>query len=148
MVDKKSDDDKDPKEHMTGVISLVLLSAFVVSLGITLILNGIAFFDFFKIADKESKNAWFELLKFLLIALSTALTTIIGYYFGQKEGNLKSQQAGQKMKENDKKLAKKAQFIYSSRNQEAFDNSKIFNDSPFQQSPSADESDDIILPQI
>jgi hypothetical protein len=80
------------KEEITQKIALVLLYTFICSVaGLFLVNLFIKSLNIYE--DADLRKGWFDLLKNSLILLSTALTTVIGYYFGQREGALKAEQA-------------------------------------------------------
>jgi hypothetical protein len=62
-------------------VAFVLLWTFVVSFVFLIVINVVLAFG----PDKEVGKPWFELMKNSSILLGTALTTVIGYYFGQRE---------------------------------------------------------------
>jgi uncharacterized damage-inducible protein DinB len=49
--------------------------------------------------------------------LSTALTTVIGYYFGQREGEKKAEAAEKQLKEADEIAKKEVEKAYTERNE-------------------------------
>jgi|GEM_PF-4757522 len=77
----------------TKYITYTLLGTFVASL-IALFSTSTALLRCDgKPADLDVYKGWFDLMKNGLILLGTALTTIIGYYFGQRESSVAYQQA-------------------------------------------------------
>ena len=72
-----------------------LLYAFLFSISILFYVNWLWISNTTKCEPKieEERKGWFDLLKNGLILLGTALTTVIGYYFGQREGSIKAAEA-------------------------------------------------------
>lgn len=96
------------RDTTTRSIALGLLSTFIATVGFLLLINYLNFGynevqyqdgagkplpDTVLAADIEMRKAWFDVLKSSLLLLGTALTTIIGYYFGQREGAVKAAEA-------------------------------------------------------
>jgi hypothetical protein len=80
------------KDMVTTVIALFLLVTFIT------IMIALFFFNWYLVEKSqtipeallnnipaETLKDWFELFKSMIILLGTTLTTIIGYYFGQRE---------------------------------------------------------------
>jgi len=81
------------KDGTTQTIALVLLYTFIASV-VVLFLTNIFVEKLVTIVENDDfRKGWFDLLKNALILLGTALTTVIGYYFGQREGTIKAEQA-------------------------------------------------------
>src|SRR6476620_4126072 len=112
--------DKTNKDRTTRTIALVLLYTFISSVVILFLVN-----IFIKAIIKEDttgddfQKGWFDLLKNALVLLGTALTTIIGYYFGQREGTIKAEQAEKKVEETDQRAQKAVKKAFQERD-EAF----------------------------
>lgn len=83
------------RDLTTKRIALWLLFTFIGSVVALMIINVV--WSATKTADiglgDDGRKDWFELLKNALILLGTALTTVIGYYFGQREGAIKEAEA-------------------------------------------------------
>jgi hypothetical protein len=148
------------KDQTTKTIALVLLWGFVISLGILFFTN---IFNLYLIshykasADKPStefekvwlefQKSWLELLKNGLIFLSSALTTVIGYYFGQKEGSAKSAEAERIVKKTEKQ-AELVSGLILDRDQAIRESSSNDNDSPDDEtSPTLEDGDSVIVPK-
>jgi ABC-type glycerol-3-phosphate transport system permease component len=71
------------RETTTRKIALGLLLTFIALLVLLVIIN-VIYIRSFK-SDVDIRRGWFELMKTNTILLGTALTTVIGYYFGQRE---------------------------------------------------------------
>ena len=81
------------RHRTTRFITHALLVTFIATL---LCLFGISvglIAKFGKPADDGVYNGWFDLLKSSLVLLGSTLTTIIGYYFGQRESAAALQKA-------------------------------------------------------
>src|SRR5512138_2286451 len=89
---------QEERDRTTKTIALVLLNTFVFSI-ITLFAVNV----FLDTDDTDAKKGWFDLLKNGLVLLGTALTTVIGYYFGQKEGSIKAEAAEKQAKASEEK---------------------------------------------
>jgi hypothetical protein len=136
------------KDGTTRIIAVVLLITFVASI---LALFGINYENsHISLAndDKfEFKKSWLELLKNGLILLGTALTTIIGYYFGQREGSIKAQEAQQSLKETDAKAEQAVKNLTIERDNAIKDTVAVNTDSPHQNAPPMrEDAEDIIQP--
>ena len=88
-----------PKDQTTKTIALVLLWTFISSVAILFITNIFVEKLLTNDAANDFRKGWFDLLKNALILLGTALTTVIGYYFGQREGAIKAKQAEKEIEE-------------------------------------------------
>ncbi len=99
---------KDAKDPTTKNIALILLWGFIGSIVLLIVVN----LFIFKLNignDIDLTKGWFELLKNYLLLLGTALTTVIGYYFGQRDGAIKAEKADEEIK----KTAQKADDVIS-----------------------------------
>lgn len=65
------------------IIAYTLLGTFALSFCALLLIN--VHLNRHGSSSDELKKAWFELMKTASVLLGTALTTVIGYYFGQRE---------------------------------------------------------------
>jgi uncharacterized protein involved in cysteine biosynthesis len=86
----------------TKIIAKLLLFSFIISVGILLIINISVFQNYKDDKLQPQVKDWFELLKNALILLGTSLTTIIGYYFGQRNAEQAEKKASLLEKENEK----------------------------------------------
>jgi hypothetical protein len=143
---KTGDIVKYPRRDMIPqIIALALLFTFITTV-IGLFFTNIYSYKFLdKTVDSDFKKGWFDLLKNSLVLLSTALTTVIGYYFGQREGTIKNEQAVQQLKSNEQEAVQLAASIYQNRNKAAKEG-VIGNDAPDLSNPPATLDDDIIVP--
>lgn len=83
------------RSTMTRWVAIVLLILFSFSLVYLIIFNTVLYFP-----KSEVNERWFAIMKDGLVLLGTSLTTIIGYYFGQR----RAEQAENKAKEAEKNL--------------------------------------------
>jgi hypothetical protein len=92
------------RDTTTRSIALGLLATFIATVVALMLINYCAFrygedkytkdvSAAIVASDNEMRKAWFDILKNSLILLGTALTTVIGYYFGQREGAAKAAKA-------------------------------------------------------
>ncbi len=87
------------KDQTTKTIALVLLWTFIGSVAMLFITNMFVENLLKNDVEDDFRKGWFDLLKNALILLGTALTTVIGYYFGQREGAIKAKQAEKDIEE-------------------------------------------------
>ncbi len=97
----------DNRDKTTRKIALWLLFTFVTSIFV-LFLTNIFIFQLVlgkdgKEIDPDFRKGWFDMLKSSLVLLGSALTTVIGYYFGQREGEKKAEQAEKTIQATDAK---------------------------------------------
>jgi hypothetical protein len=106
MNDERKSNEREP-QNTAVTIALTLLWAFVASFGALLIIN-VCVSGW---SDVDTRKAWFELMKSASILLGTALTTVIGYYFGQRESAQirKEAQAAEARAETKTKIAESAE---------------------------------------
>lgn len=108
---------KRPHENTAQIIALVLLITFVASFAVLLAINII--FSAWPLSDDtngDTKKSWFELMKTASVLLGTALTTVIGYYFGQRESAQirREAQAAENKAETKEKEAENAKRVLDS----------------------------------
>ncbi|MBK0403010.1 hypothetical protein I5M27_08425 [Adhaeribacter sp. BT258] len=150
-----------PIDHnnTTKRIAYVLLFAFIISVALLFYINYDAFQYGAKkpdpsLVDIEMRKGWFDLLKNALVLLGTALTTVIGYYFGQRAGALKAEEAEKKEKDAVDKIEiinQKAEDVVKNQQKQVDQVLKEFvkpeNENPFSnQSPSQETDDGIVIP--
>ncbi len=82
MADIAASAEKD-RASTTKIIAISLLIAFGICVAILLVCSFVFSINY---SDKTSSvtNNWFDLLKTCVISLGAMLTTVIGYYFGQR----------------------------------------------------------------
>ena len=73
------------KSNTTVWVTRVLLLTFVLAVAGLFIVGLIKYDDGKTTGAQENYKQWFDLLKNSLVLVGTTLTTIIGYYFGQRE---------------------------------------------------------------
>lgn len=132
------------KDKTTKTIALVLLYSFITSVSLLFFVNMfIRKLDIYD--DDDLRKGWFDLLKNALVLLATALTTVIGYYFGQREGTIKAEQAAKDIQETDQKAENAVQKAYQQRDKAIKNTVTNANDPQESNTPSADQSDDSLL---
>jgi hypothetical protein len=113
------------REDTAKIVAQVLLWTFVIAFGLLFIVNvALTFRDKgAQTAEDDLSKGWLDMLKNSLVLLSTALTTVIGYYFGQRESIIarKEAKAAEKRAENSKQEAEEAEEAKMSI-KEKFDN--------------------------
>ena len=71
----------------------MLLITFVLAVALLFVVNMLRYDDGQTELGKELYKEWFDLLKNSLVLVGTTLTTIIGYYFGQRESRVAYEKA-------------------------------------------------------
>lgn len=141
--------DPNNKDQTTKTIALVLLWTFISSVAILFLTN--IFVESLLKADTTSgdfRKGWFDLLKNALVLLGTALTTVIGYYFGQREGAIKAKQAEKEIEETGIKADNAIKKAFQQRDEDIKRAIPKESDPSFIDVPTLDESNsDIIPPQ-
>lgn len=145
---KNAGEDAKNRDLTTKQIAVALLYTFVVSVALLFAINAwIASQEGGIAMEKDGEKNWFDLLKNALILLGTALTTIIGYYFGQREGALKEADAAKKLEEADKETMTIVEQATQARVAEIRQRAAAANDAPEANAPSSSEgAGDIVIP--
>ena len=138
--------DASNKDVTTKIIALVLLYTFISSVVILFLANIFGSCLTCKPDEPEMRKGWFDLLKNALILLGTALTTVIGYYFGQREGAIKAEQAEKKIEATDKQAQKTIEKVIQQRDEDIKGAIPKESDPLFPDVPTSDESDTDINP--
>lgn len=119
------------RDLTTKHIALSLLYTFIISIIALFIVNGYWITVDPKLKEnvkiEDERKGWFELFKNALILLGTALTTVIGYYFGQREGAIKAAEA-QKEVEKTEQQAKQIVDQVTQQRDEAIKEAATDND--------------------
>lgn len=143
---KRQKSDPSNKDLTTKIIALVLLYTFISSVIILFLTNVFVEYLLKKDPTGDFRKGWFDLLKNSLILLGTALTTVIGYYFGQREGAIKAEQAEKNIEATDKQAQRAIEKVIQQRDEDIKGAIPKESDPVFPNMPSSDESDSDILP--
>ncbi|HMI04638.1 MAG TPA: hypothetical protein VK541_19260 [Pedobacter sp.] len=134
---------EESKDPTTKNIALVLLWGFIGVLALLIVVNLFVFkLNIGK--NPDLTKGWFELLKNYLILLGTALTTVIGYYFGQREGAIKAEKASEEIRQTEQKAGAVVSEAIKQRDEAIKNNSGKDNDAADTDDAPADETDSSI----
>ncbi len=138
----KEKPDLSNKDRTTKTIALVLLYTFIASVTILFLTN--IFIEKLLTNDTNGdfRKGWFDLLKNALVLLGTALTTVIGYYFGQREGAIKAEQAEKKIEATDRQAQKTVERVIQQRDNDIRDAISKESDPLHPDAPTSEESAD------
>lgn len=142
------------RDQTTKTIALTLLYTFIASVFILFVTN-LFIKEIFKGGcklpgdpnDLDFRKGWFDLLKNAMVLLGTALTTVIGYYFGQREGAIKANEAEKKAAETNQQAGAAVSDANQQRDEEIINNTKK-SDPTNPERPPLDESNSNIQPPV